>query len=62
MPDFKTGYWQLFNITGQQVARFELQKGHQEYNFDLGDLAKGLYFYSVQLDGRLAQSGKLVVE
>jgi hypothetical protein len=62
MPDFKTGHWQLFNITGQQVAQFDLLQGHQEYNFDLGDLVKGLYFYSVKLDGGLAQSGKLIIE
>ena len=62
MPDFNTGHWQLFNITGQQVAQFELKKGHLECNFDLGDLAKGLYFYGVELDGRLVSNGKLVLE
>lgn len=62
LPDYKKGHWQLFSITGQQVAQFELQQGHREYNYDLGNLAKGLYFYSVELDGRLATNGKLVVE
>lgn len=62
MPDFKHGKWQLFNLTGQQVGEFDLVQGHREYNFEVSHLSNGLYFYNVLLDGKVAQSAKLIID
>ncbi len=60
-PAFKTGRWELYSTTGQRVASYPLLPGHSEYRFALEDLADGLYIYTLKLDGRVVQSGKVVV-
>jgi hypothetical protein len=61
MPSFKAGRWELYSTTGQRVASYPLLSGHSEYRFGVDGLADGLYIYTIKLDGRTVQSGKVVV-
>lgn len=54
----------VYNALGQEVAELikgELSPGTYTYAFDAGNLSSGVYFYSLNVDGELAGTKKMVV-
>ncbi len=63
-PSFGQGTLELYNALGQRVfSKPFYQGGGVEYSFSVQDLdlASGVYFYSIVLDGEVVYGGKLMV-
>lgn len=50
----------LYDLTGRLILQKELTE--QTTRIDLGDMAQGVYVYSIQYDKRKVKAGKLVIE
>lgn len=60
-PTDGAGRFLLFDLTGKQVRKFPLAAGQSEFGFELSELARGIYFYKIEIDGVSAKAGKLVI-
>jgi len=43
------------------VRKFPLAAGQSEFGFELSGLARGIYFYKIEIEGVSAKAGKLVI-
>jgi Secretion system C-terminal sorting domain len=58
---YKSGVWELYDIQGQRVAFYPIFENKSEYRYDIAPLNNGMYFWRVIFDGKIGQSGKLVI-
>ena len=57
----QTAIFQLYDIQGRLAQTHELATREHNYNFEVTDLAAGVYMYQVLLENEIVKSGKLVV-
>jgi hypothetical protein len=57
----KKGIFNLYDTQGNLAATYSLLQNHDEYRFDISNLANGMYFWHLVLDDKTRQSGKVVV-
>ena len=60
--NFETGEIKIFNQLGSAVDGIKLNSGKTDYLYQNKNLAKGIYYYLLNADGRNVKAGKLVVE
>ncbi len=60
VQQYQQGTWRLFDVTGKAVASFSILQGHDEYNYDISFLPKGLYLWQLDIDNRVRSTGKLL--
>ena len=53
--------WELYNQYGQIVFRSNIELSTQEAQIDISSVENGIYFWKMNVKGRIGQSGKLVV-
>jgi sugar lactone lactonase YvrE len=58
----KTSTLRLFDGTGRLVGQWELSAGSSGTAFSVADRPVGMYFWSVENEGKLLGSGKLIVQ
>lgn len=58
----KDGAFQLFNVVGQSVFSQTLSAGDQKTSLDVSSLNSGVYFYTLQIDGQVMETKKLVIK
>ena len=51
----------IYNMMGQEVLRNEINGMHGKASVNVSDLADGIYFYSLIVNGKIEKSNKLVV-
>jgi hypothetical protein len=51
----------IHSLTGQTMLDYPIPEGQNEYRLRLDALPQGTYIYTIKLDGRVVQSGKVVV-
>ena len=59
---FEQGRIKIYNQLGQPVDEIKLVSGKLNYIYNSDKLAKGIYSYLLQADGKNIKAGKLVVE
>ena len=59
---FEQGRIKIYNQLGQPVDEIKLLSGKLSYTYNSDKLAKGIYNYLLQADGKNIKAGKLVVE
>ena len=52
----------FFELTGKKVAEYSLSKGQLSANFQVSQLANGIYFYQLQQEKEILATGKLVIQ
>lgn len=52
----------LFNLAGQKVRSNQLDGNVERHSLNIENLAAGIYFYQVQVDGVIMKVGKVVLE
>ena len=57
---FSIGYFQLFNSSGKKV--YEREFKNAEFFIARGNLAAGIYFYKIESEDLLINSGKILIE
>ena len=57
--EFKTGELQVFDLTGQLMDNIYFKE--KRFYFQKNNLSAGCYFYKINLDGKIAATGKLFV-
>jgi hypothetical protein len=62
LADNQTATMQLFDLAGRQLSQKELISGYNKVDFDLNDIANGMYLYKVISDGKTLKAGKFVVQ
>ncbi|WP_366512861.1 T9SS type A sorting domain-containing protein, partial [Kordia sp.] len=51
------------NTAGQVISTVDLdQKGDQELNINTRNLASGMYYYTLYVDGKKVDTKKMIVE
>ena len=55
------GTFHLYDTQGNLAATYPLLQNHDEYRFDISNLANGMYFWHLVLDDKIRQTGKVVV-
>ncbi len=60
-PLFSEGDLLLFDNLGRSVYSQSLAVNEREHSIDVSGLARGMYFYSIWVEGEILQTGKLVV-
>ena len=58
---YRSGVWELYDIQGQRVVFYPVFENKSEYRYDISQLSNGMYFWRMVFDGKIGQSGKLVV-
>ena len=58
---YKKGIFNLYDMQGNLAASYSLLQNHDEYRFDISNLANGMYFWHLVLDDKVRQTGKVVV-
>jgi hypothetical protein len=58
---YKKGIFNLYDTQGNLAATYSLLQNHDEYRFDISNLANGMYFWHLVLDDKIRQTGKVVV-
>ena len=58
---YKKGIFNLYDTQGNLAASYPLLQNHDEYRFDISNLANGMYFWHLVLDDKVRQTGKVVV-
>ena len=58
---YKKGIFNLYDTQGNLAASYPLLQNHDEYRFDISNLANGMYFWHLVLDDKVRQTGKMVV-
>ena len=58
---YKKGIFNLYDTQGNLAATYPLLQNHDEYRFDISNLANGMYFWHLVLDDKVRQTGKMVV-
>ena len=58
---FQKGIFNLYDTQGNLAATYPLLQNHDEYRFDISNLANGMYFWHLVLDDKVRQTGKVVV-
>ena len=53
--------WELYNQYGQLVFRSNIALSTQEAQIDISSVENGIYFWKINVKGKIGQSGKLVV-
>lgn len=61
LPPAKAGEWVLYDAFGRAALREKVLPGQQAYTFSLAGLPPGLYFWTGIVEGRNAESGKLII-
>src|SRR5690606_38254276 len=51
----------IYSVTGQQQARYLLQRGELSFTLDISRVPAGMYFYKISHKGRSLQNGKLMI-
>lgn len=51
----------VMNLLGNKVMEFELMSGEHSINIPTDELSNGIYFYTLQLDGKNVATKKIVV-
>ena len=59
--DFQNGTFFLYDTQGSLTATYPLLSNHDEYRFDISNLANEMYFWHLVLDDKVRQTGKVVV-
>ena len=59
--EFQKGIFNLYDTQGNLAASYPLLQNHDEYRFDISNLANGMYFWHLVLDDKIRQTGKVVV-
>lgn len=57
----KDGSFQLFNVVGQSVYSQTLLAGEAKTAVDVSSLKSGVYFYTLQVDGNVLETKKLII-
>jgi hypothetical protein len=60
--NFQKGALRIYSALGQLVDELQLTDGKRQYVYINDKLAKGIYHYQLQTDGRNVKAGKLVVQ
>ena len=58
---YRSGVWELYDIQGQRVVFYPVFENKSEYRYDISQLSNGMYFWRMVFDGKIGQSGKLVI-
>ena len=58
----KDGNFQLFNVVGQTVFSQTLNAGEQKTSIDVSSFNSGVYFYTLQIDGKVQETKKLIIK
>lgn len=58
----KDGLFQLFNVVGQSVYSQALRAGERNTSVDVSGFNSGIYFYTLQIDGTVMETKKLVIK
>ncbi len=58
----KDGSFQLFNVVGQSVFTQTLSAGDQRTTVDVSSLNSGVYFYTLQIEGNVMETKKLIIK
>lgn len=58
----KDGAFQLFNVVGQSVFSQTLRAGDQKTSVDVSSFNSGVYFYTLQIDGQVMETKKLIIK
>jgi hypothetical protein len=58
---FQKGKILLLDLQGRNVGTYSVTNNHDEYRFDISNLANGMYFWHLVLDDKIRQTGKVVV-
>lgn len=58
----KDGAFELFNVVGQSVFTQTLNTGNQNTSLDVSSLNSGVYFYTLQIDGQVMETKKLIIK
>lgn len=53
--------WELYNQYGQLVFKNSIELSTQEAQIDISSVENGIYFWKLNVKGRIGQSGKLVI-
>jgi hypothetical protein len=56
------GSFELFNVIGQSVYTEALNAGDQKSAVDVSSLKSGVYFYTLQIDGQVMETKKLIIK
>ena len=54
-------YVAIYSMTGQEIMRSDINDLQGKVSFNVSDLADGVYFYSLVVNGKTEKSSKLVV-
>ena len=54
--------FQLFNALGQKVRSFPISRGQRNYSLSMSQEQQGIYFYTVESEGEIFKSGKLIIQ
>jgi hypothetical protein len=57
----QSGEFAIFDMTGRQVATYQLLPGNNRMEINLTGLSTGMYFYKMVLDGQVVKSDKLII-
>ena len=52
----------IYNMMGQEVMRNEISGIQGKASLNVSDLADGVYFYSLIVNGEMAKSSKLIIK
>lgn len=52
----------LYNAYGKLAKQINLENTNKTINFNVSDLASGIYFYSLNIDGKIVKTNKLIVD
>jgi len=58
----KNTLFSLRDLQGRVVFTQTLREGGEDFVLEMGNLAKGMYFWEVRVEGKLLQAGKLLCE
>jgi Secretion system C-terminal sorting domain len=61
LNQYKKGVFNIYDTQGKLAATYPLYINHDEYRFDISNLANGMYFWHLVLDDKIRQTGKVVV-
>jgi Secretion system C-terminal sorting domain len=57
----KSSVLRVINLSGQEVAKYELQAGSYSFSFDVSSLPEGVYIYLLENNSSLIKYGKFVI-
>ena len=61
VQDYQNGEWQIYNSLGQLMTSLPLSPTKEHYQLSVDQWSKGIYFYSVVINGAEIKSGKLIL-